>query len=84
MQLRKHVESVIHFFLHYPLYGNERCTLISNLAKIDKKLLNSMDSPLTQALLFSNSSFNTSGNTKVITSKVDYVISTKRFYVPLL
>ena len=84
MQLRKHVESVIHFFLHYPLYGNERCTLIGNLAKIDKKLLNSMDSPLTQALLFSNSSFNTSGNTKVITSKVDYVISTKRFYVPLL
>ena len=45
------VESVIHFFLHCPLYTNERSTLLNSLSKIDHKLLDSTDSSLTRTLL---------------------------------
>ena len=46
------VESVIHFFLHCPLYSNERCTLLNSISKTGHKLLDSTDSSLTQTLLF--------------------------------
>ena len=77
-------ESAIHFFLHCPLYSNERCTLLSSLSKIDHKLLHSIDTSLTQILLFGNSSFNTNDNTKIINLTIDFVLSTKRFDGPLL
>ena len=48
-------ESVIHFFFHFPLYSNERCTLLNSLSKIDYKSLGSNDTFLTQTLLFGNS-----------------------------
>ena len=70
---------MIYFFLYFPIYGNEHFTILSSLAKIDKKLLDSTDSPLTQALLCGILSFNTSDNTKIINSEIDYALSTKRF-----
>ena len=42
------VKSTIHFFLHCPLYSNERCTLLNSLSKINHKLLDSTDTSLTQ------------------------------------
>ena len=78
------VESPIHFFLHSPLYSNERCTLLNSLSKVDHKLLDSTDTSLTQILLFGNSSFTTNDNTKIINLTIDFVLSTKRFDEPLL
>ena len=79
------VESAIHFYLHCPLYSNERCTLLNSLSKIDhNKLLNSTDTSLTQILLFGNSSFTTNDNTKIINLTIDFVLSIKRFDGPLL
>ena len=46
------VESAIHYFLHCPLYSNERYTLWSSLVNIDHKLLDNTDFSLTQTLLF--------------------------------
>ena len=71
------VESATHFFLHYPLYSNERCTLLSSLSKIDHKLLDSTDTSLAQILLFGNSSFTTIDNTKIMNLTIDFVLSTK-------
>ena len=49
---------------------NERCTLLSTSPKIYQKLLDSIDSSLTQALLFGNSSLNTSENKKLSTHQL--------------
>ena len=48
------VESAIHFFLHCPLYSNERGTLLNSLVNIDHMLLGNTDFSLTQILLFGN------------------------------
>ena len=77
------VESAIHFFLHCPLYSNERCTLLNSLSKIDHKLLDSTNTSLTQILLFGNSSFTTNDNTKITNLIVDFVLSTKRLDGPV-
>ena len=78
------VKSAMQFFLHCPLYSNERCTLLNSLSKIDHKLLDSTDTSLTQILLFGNSPFTTNDNTKIINLTIDFVLSTKRFDGPLL
>ena len=78
------VESVIHFFFHRSVYSNERCTLPNSLSKIDHKLLDSIDSSLSQTLLFGNSSFITNDDTNLIILPINFVLSTKRFDGPLL
>ena len=77
-------ESVIHFFFHFPLYSNERCTLLNSLSKIDYKSLGSNETFLTQTLLFGNSYFSTNDKTKTINLTFDFVLSAKRFEGPLL
>ena len=78
------VESAIHFFLHCPLYSNERRTLLNSLVNIDHTLLDNTDFSLTQILLFGNTTFNAIENTKIINLTTDFVLSTKRFDEPLL
>ena len=78
------VESAIHFFLHCPLYSNERRTLLNSLVNIDHTLLDNTDFSLTQILLFDNTTFNAIANTKIINLTSDFVMSTKRFDEPLL
>ena len=80
---RDNVQSAIHFFLHCPLYSNERCTLLNSVSKTENKLLDSTDTSLTQILLFGNSSFTTNDNTKIINLTINFVQSTKRFDGPL-
>ena len=76
------LESAIHFFLHCPLYSNECCTLVNSLSKIDHKLLDSTDTLwvkycylethlLLQIII-------------IISSTIDFVLSSKRFDRPLL
>ena len=77
-------ESAIHFFLHCPLYSNERRTLLSNFINIDHKLLDNTDFSLTQTLLFANTTFNIKENTKIINLTIAFVLSTKRFDEPFL
>ena len=78
------VQSVIHFLLHYPLYSNERCTLLNSLSRIDHKLLDCPDTFLTQTLLFGNSSYTTNDSTEIINWTIDFFLSTKKFDGPLL
>ena len=78
------VESAIHFFLHCPLYSNERCTLLNSLVNIDRTQLDNTDFSLTQILLFGNRTFNAIVNTNLKNLTIDFVLSTQRFDVPLL
>ena len=78
------VESAVNFFLHCPLYSNERRTLLNSLVNIDHTLLDNTDFSLTQILLFDNTTFNTKENTKIINLTIDFGLSTKKFDEPLL
>ena len=73
------IESTIHFFLHCPLFTNERYTLLSTLSSIACNLLNNTDFILTKTLLFGNMSFNSNKNLEILSATIDYILSAKRF-----
>ena len=67
------------FFLHRPLYSNERRTPLSSLVNIDHTLLDNTDFSLARVLLFGNNTFNAKENTKITNLTNDFLLSTKRF-----
>ena len=77
------IESTEHFLLHCPQFVNERRTLLSTIGNINYKLLENTDSNLTQTLLFGNTSFDITDNTKILNATINFILLTKRFDEPL-
>ena len=73
------VETTTHYLLHCPLFSDERLILINNIRNIDNNILNLNDSRFS----FGNSSFNKTKNTSVLNTTIEYIVSSKRFEVPL-
>ena len=76
-------ESTEHFLLHCSQFVNERRTLLSTIGNINYKLLENTDSSLTQTLLFGNTSFVITDNTKILNATINLILLTKRFDEPL-
>ena len=73
------IESTSHFLLHCPTFNDERYTLLSNLNKINCKLLELTKSSLSQTLLFGNTLFDKEKNTLILNATIEYILSTERF-----
>ena len=71
------------FFLHCPLFTNERSTLLSTLRNLVSKLFDNADFLLTNILLFGKESLNTNQNTSILNAAMEFILSTKRFDEPL-
>ena len=72
-----------HYLLHCPLFSDERLILINNIRNIDSNILNLNYYRFSEVLLFGNSSFNNSKKTLIINTTIEYIVSSKRFEVPL-
>ena len=77
------VESSTHFLLQCPSYINERCTLMSNLNRINPQISQTFLQLLTNTLVFGNSSYSDKRNTHILNATIDYIRLTKRFDEPL-
>ena len=77
------VETTTHYLLHCPLFSDERLILIDNIQNIDNNILNLNDSRFSEMLLFGNSYFNNTKNASILNTTVEYIVSSKRFEVPL-
>ena len=77
------VEPTIHYLLHCPNFSNKRLTLLNKLQSINENILSKDDSNISKVFLFGDHSFNDVRSTSVLTTSVEYIISTKRFDVPL-
>ena len=77
------VETTTHYLLHCPLFSDERLILINNIWNMDNNILNLNDSRFSEVLLFGNSSFNNTKNTFILNTTIEYIVSSKRFEVPL-
>ena len=76
------IKSMSLFFLPY-LY--KRITLLRTLNKIDCKLIEAMESSLTETLMFGNSLFDLKKNSLFLSyASIDYILSTERFEETLL
>ena len=77
------IKSTEHFLLHCPQFVNERRTLLSTTGNINYKLPENTDSNFTQTLLFGDTSFDITDNTKILNATINFILLTKRFDEPL-
>ena len=77
------METTIHDLLHCPNFSNEQLTLFNKLQSTDGNILSKDDSRISKALLSGDDSFNDVKNYSVLTSSIEYTLSTKRFDVLL-
>ena len=77
------METTIHYLLHCLNFSNERLTLFNKLQSTDGNILSKDDFRISKALLFGDDSFNDVKNSSVLTSSIEYTLSTKRFDGPL-
>ena len=57
--------------------------LFNNIRSIDENVLSGSDSRISETLLFGISSFEDTKNTPILSTTIDYILSTKRLDVPL-
>ena len=80
----KGIESTFyHYLLHCPIFSNERSIFRNDSRIIDENILSGSDSRISEMLLFGICSFNDTKNTSFSNAKIDYILSNKRFNVPL-
>ena len=79
----KDIETTVHYLLHCPIFSDERSISFNNIRSIDENVLSGSDSRISETLLFGISSFNDTKNTSILNSTIDYILSAKRFDVPL-
>ena len=79
----KDIETTVHYLLHCPIFSDERSIFLNNIRSIDENILSGSDSRISETLLFGISSFNDTKNTSILNTTIDYILSTKRFDVPL-
>ena len=78
------IETTAHYFLHCPLFFNERGTLLSTIRLIESKLLENTDSNLVNLLLFGDATKDVKTNTDILNATIKYILSSNRFDGPLL
>ena len=79
----KDIETTVHYHLHCPIFSDERLIFFNNIRSIDENVLSGSDSRISETLLFGISSFSNTKNTSILNTTIDYILSTKRFDVPL-
>ena len=78
------IETTVHYYLlHCPFFSDERSIFFNNIRSIDENVLSGKDPKISDTLLFGISSFNYTKNTSILNTTIDYILSTKRFDVPL-
>ena len=64
-------------------FSDESLILINNIRNIDNNIFNLNDSRFSEVLLFGNSSFDNTRNTFILNTTIEYIVSSKRYEVPL-
>ena len=65
-------ETTTHFLLHCPLFQSARQSLLMNIKKTDESILKKHDELITKTLLYGD-------NKSIISSTIEFIISTGRF-----
>ena len=76
------IESTNHFLLQCSLFLNEKRVLMNKIRDIDSSLIDQKENSLCYTLLFGKQN-NDSENTHILKATIEYILSAKRFNVPL-
>ena len=72
-------ETTTHFLLHCPLFQSSRQSLLMNIKKTDESILKKHDELITKTLLYGDDKFDFSCNKSIISSTIEFIVSTGRF-----
>ena len=72
------IETTTHFLLHCPLFQCARQSLLTNIKKIDESILKKHDELITKTLLYGDDKFDLSCSKSIITSTIEFTVSTDR------
>ena len=73
------IETRTNFLLHCPLFQYARQSLLTNIQKIDESILKKDDELITKTLLYGDGKFDLSCNKSIISSTIEFIVSTERF-----
>ena len=79
----KDIESMNHLLSQCSLFLTKRQVLMNKICDIDSSLIDQNENSLCYALLFRKENMNDSDNTHILKATIEYILSTKRFNVPL-
>ena len=73
------IETTTHFLLHCPLFQSAGQSPLINIMKINESILKKHDELITKTLLCGDDKFDLSCNKPVISSTIEFIVSTERF-----
>ena len=73
------IETTTHFLLHCPLFQSARQFLLINNKEIDESILKKHKELIKKTLLYGDSKFDLSCNKCVISSTIEFTVSTESF-----
>ena len=73
------IESINHFFLHWPEYCEARQTFFDNIQSVHKMLLRQNESSLTHLLLYGDPKRNSNVNAFILNLATEFILSSGRF-----
>ena len=79
---RTNIESTNHFLLQYPLYLPERQILLEKIGNVKISILDQNENYLSYTLLFGSDKLRDSINVCMLSTTMEYILSTERFNVP--
>ena len=78
------IETKTHFLFHCPLFQSARQSLLTNIKKIDESTLKKHDKLITKTLLYGNDKFDSSCDKSIISSTIEFIVSTEKFTISLV
>ena len=72
-------ETTTHFLLYWPLFQSARQSLLMIIKKIDESILKKHDELITKTLLYGDDKFDLSCNKSIMSSTIEFIVSTERF-----
>ena len=73
------IETTTHLLLRYPPFQSARQSLLTNIKKIDESTLKKLDKLITKTLLYGNDKFDSSCDKSIISSTIEFIVSTEKF-----
>ena len=73
------IETTTYFLLRCSLFQSARQSLLMNIKKIDENILKKHDELITETLLYGDDRFDLSCNKSIISSIIEFIVSTERF-----
>ena len=73
------METTTHFLIHCLLFQSDRQSLLINIKKIYERILKKHDELITETLLRGDDKFDLSCKESIISSTIEFIVSTEKF-----